>query len=596
MDTAPDSQQVVRRFMDEVMSGGSLAAADELVAPDFVDHDPLPEQPPGVEGIKRAVRTLHGALGGAFYDLHFQIEDLMAVEDRVVVRWRASGVQIKDFLGLPATNRHVTATGIDILRVVGGKIVERWGPADRLGLAPASADAPAAGDEARAGAEAAAKPAGDAGGAEPGRAAELRAPAGAARSAALQSADVHGRASSTAPAADEVPHGPPGADHHTSDGGEEGLVTTGRPLMDEVPVGASLSDFTADIRYGFIRDVGTDEPKLVRYSEAVTFDPLPLPEDRLQSLTNTRKLAVYEGDIILGAAEEVERWSSDIINPAQSQIPGGEGPVGAAAGIRGERYRWPGGRVPYVIDRNLPNQARVTQAIQHWEQRTPIRFVKRTNEPNYVIFRRGPGCASYVGMQGGPQLIELADGCTTGNVIHEIGHTVGLWHEQSRRDRDRHVRILYQNIRPEMIHNFDQYSSEEGIDLGSYDFGSIMHYGQTAFSRNGQPTIVPLRGEAIGQRDHLSAGDIAGVKAMYPRAAAEETVEAAGASLEEILRAIFERLRPAPVPALGPAGDAAGTVRGGNGAAAGDERMVHLLAGMLPGLVEGLRKVAPHAS
>ncbi|MET8012891.1 M12 family metallopeptidase [Streptomyces sp. NPDC005271] len=139
--------------------------------------------------------------------------------------------------------------------------------------------------------------------------------------------------------------------------------------------------------------------------------------------------------------------------------------------------------------------------------------------PDFVRFVPGDGCSSSVGRQGGMQSITLGPDCTAGKAIHEVGHTVGLWHEQSREDSDQFVTIVFTNIDPELQHNFVQHISD-GDDLGAYDYASIMHYSPNAFSINGEATIVARQtlpaGVVMGQREALSQGDIDAVHALYP--------------------------------------------------------------------------------
>ncbi len=228
-------------------------------------------------------------------------------------------------------------------------------------------------------------------------------------------------------------------------------------------------------------------------------------------------LALFEGDIVLGTAEEMLARTQAInagdIDAAQDDLE-----MGVA--ISGAQYRWPNGLMPYEIDSTLPSKNRVTDAIAHWESKTNLRFVVRTaanasQYPNYVRFRPSSGCSSSVGMRGGRQYINLASGCGTGSTIHEIGHAWGIWHEMSREDRDTYVKIHWGNITSGMEHNFNQHISD-GDDYGPYDYGSIMHYPAWAFSKNGQDTITTIPpGKSIGQRSGLSNGDIATAHAIY---------------------------------------------------------------------------------
>jgi hypothetical protein len=223
---------------------------------------------------------------------------------------------------------------------------------------------------------------------------------------------------------------------------------------------------------------------------------------------------IFEGDIDLGSVDEVEARTSRLRDDLS-------GERAASVIISGDQFRWPNCRVPFEIDAALPNPQRVRDAIAHWETNTRFRFIERTpanaaSHPDFVRFVNGSGCSSAVGRRGGMQTVTLASGCTVGNAIHEIGHVIGLWHEQSREDRDSFVTVQWANIQAGREHNFNQHITD-GDDVGAYDYGSIMHYPRDAFSVNGQDTLVPTTpGVSIGQRTALSAGDIASANAMCP--------------------------------------------------------------------------------
>lgn len=127
--SAEENKAIVCRFFEEGPSKGNLDIANELLSPDFTMHAPLPASP-GIKGINEVITTCRAA----FEHLNVTVEDLTAEGDNVVARFTAHGIHKGSFMGLSATGKPITMTGIEIFRIKDGKIVELWAEANLLGL------------------------------------------------------------------------------------------------------------------------------------------------------------------------------------------------------------------------------------------------------------------------------------------------------------------------------------------------------------------------------------------------------------------------------------------------------------------------------
>lgn len=160
----------------------------------------------------------------------------------------------------------------------------------------------------------------------------------------------------------------------------------------------------------------------------------------------------------------------------------------------------------------------IQEALRHWESKTNVRFYNATGQPThddkynidypYIYFCNGTGNNSYVGRIGGKQVLHLAPYQSMGIAAHEIGHAIGLYHEQSRHDRDNYVTVNINNVHKDNRSNFDKITKNY-YNMGDFDFSSIMLYSSFDFALDSSiPTMTKKDGSTfIGQRNGLSDGD-----------------------------------------------------------------------------------------
>jgi len=148
-----------------------------------------------------------------------------------------------------------------------------------------------------------------------------------------------------------------------------------------------------------------------------------------------------------------------------------------------ENSWWPGGIIPYEFDTNVVSwqQDSMLAAMSVWESISSIDFVERNGEADYVhILATANTNSSWVGKKGGEQFVKIASWNYRLIIAHELMHCVGFWHEQSRPARDSFVTVQIDSVYEGYGHNFDIHG--DAGEWGYYDFTSIMHYDECAFS------------------------------------------------------------------------------------------------------------------
>ena len=124
-----ENKSIVRRYQ-EIYNSNNLDALNEVVKEDFLTPRMMPGMPPGLEGAKQ----IHKATLLGMPDWHTEIEELIGEGDKVVARITMTGPHTGDFFGIPATGKKISFSGIYIVRIANGKIVEHWGEEDSVGL------------------------------------------------------------------------------------------------------------------------------------------------------------------------------------------------------------------------------------------------------------------------------------------------------------------------------------------------------------------------------------------------------------------------------------------------------------------------------
>ncbi|XP_059928060.1 astacin-like metalloendopeptidase [Gadus macrocephalus] len=210
--------------------------------------------------------------------------------------------------------------------------------------------------------------------------------------------------------------------------------------------------------------------------------------------------------------------------------------------------------IPYYINNQYSSREKaiITRGLESFSSFSCIRFrPSRSSDRDWISIESKGGCFSSIGRRGGGQVVSLArQGCLYhGTVQHELLHALGFNHEQTRSDRDQYIRVVLQNVQSGMEHNFRKKNT---LNQGtSYDYNSVMQYHRYAFSKNNQPTMVPIpdANVSFGKATQMSRNDITRLNTLYKCYA--DVVHVPGLRPHVLCLFCAEGVRREKVPSLG---------------------------------------------
>jgi len=218
---------------------------------------------------------------------------------------------------------------------------------------------------------------------------------------------------------------------------------------------------------------------------------------------------LFEGDLVLSPAE-LEAIKRNVANQGNNQF--------AAISTNS----WPSTTIPWSASPEILSSKKamtaIKAALEEYHTKSCLKFPRRTNEKSYIYFYKGEGCHSRVGYFG-VNKISLDTACQNkGTVVHEMYHSLGFYHEQSRPDRDNFVKIIWKNIPLGAKNNFQKYTRSVINSMGvPYDYLSVSHYRKDQFTPGSLQieTLDKSMQDKIGSQQQLSVLDVKQLAMMY---------------------------------------------------------------------------------